>query len=64
MLGGRDAWVIDAEPRPGFEPHMKEAKFLTKFRGRVWIDKNDCNWPRWMSNAWIHFPGIVSGPLS
>ncbi len=40
-LGGREAWVIDAEPRPGYEPHMKEAKFLPKFRGRVWIDKSD-----------------------
>jgi hypothetical protein len=40
-LSGRDAWVIDAEPRPGYEPHMKEAKFLPKFRGRVWIDKSD-----------------------
>jgi hypothetical protein len=40
-LGGREVWVIDGEPRPGFEPHMKESKFLTKFRGRVWIDKND-----------------------
>jgi hypothetical protein len=40
-VGGRDAWVIDAEPRPGYEPHMKEAKFLPKFRGRVWIDKSD-----------------------
>ena len=40
-VGGRDAWVIDAEPRPGYEPHMKEAKFLPKFHGRVWIDKND-----------------------
>jgi len=40
-LGGREAWVIDAEPRPGYEPRMKEAKFLPKFRGRVWIDKDD-----------------------
>ena len=40
-VGGRDAWVIDAEPRPGYETHMKEAKFLPKFRGRVWIDKDD-----------------------
>jgi hypothetical protein len=40
-LGGREAWVIDGEPRPGFEPHMKESKFLSKFRGRVWIDKDD-----------------------
>jgi hypothetical protein len=40
-VGERNAWVIDAEPRPGYEPHMKEAKFLPKFHGRVWIDKSD-----------------------
>jgi hypothetical protein len=40
-VGGREAWVIEGEPRPGFVPHMKESKFLSKFRGRVWIDKND-----------------------
>ena len=41
LVGGREAWVIDGEPRPGFEPHMKESRFLSKFRGRVWIDKSD-----------------------
>ena len=41
LVGGREAWVIDGEPRPGYEPHMKEAKFLTKFHGRVWIDRDD-----------------------
>jgi hypothetical protein len=40
-MGGRDTWVIAGEPRPGYEPHMKEAKFLPKFHGRVWIDKDD-----------------------
>jgi hypothetical protein len=40
-VGGREAWVIAGEPRPGFEPHMKDAKFLPKFHGRVWIDKDD-----------------------
>jgi hypothetical protein len=40
-VGGREAWVIDGEPRPDFEPQMKEAKFLSKFHGRVWIDKDD-----------------------
>ncbi|MBZ5679419.1 MAG: outer membrane lipoprotein-sorting protein [Acidobacteriia bacterium] len=41
LVGDREAWVIDGEPRPGFVPHMKESKFLSKFRGRVWIDKTD-----------------------
>jgi len=40
-LGGREAWVIEGEPRPGFMPQLKESKYLSKFRGRVWIDKND-----------------------
>src|ERR1700719_1800076 len=41
LVGGREAWVIDGEPRPGFVPHIKEGKFLSKFHGRVWVDKND-----------------------
>ena len=41
QVDGRDAWVIDGEPRPGYEPHMKDAKLLSKIHGRVWIDKGD-----------------------
>jgi hypothetical protein len=41
LVGAREAWVFQGEPRPGFEPHMKESKFLSKFHGRVWIDKSD-----------------------
>jgi hypothetical protein len=41
LVGGREAWVIDGEPRPGYEPHSSDTKFLPKFHGRVWIDKTD-----------------------
>jgi hypothetical protein len=41
QVGGRDAWVIAGEPRPGYQPHTSGAKILTKFHGRVWIDKDD-----------------------
>jgi hypothetical protein len=41
QVGGRDAWEIQGEPRPGFEPHSKDSKFLSKFHGKVWIDKDD-----------------------
>jgi hypothetical protein len=41
QLGGREAWVIEGEPRLGFEPHMKYANLLPKFHGRVWIDRQD-----------------------
>jgi hypothetical protein len=43
-LDGRNTLVIDAEPRPGYEPHMKDAKFLPKFRFRVWMDRADKQW--------------------
>ena len=38
-LDGRETYVIDGEPRPGFEPKSREAKFMPKFRGRIWIDR-------------------------
>jgi len=44
IRGGRDTLVIDADPRPGYEPHMKDAKFLPKFRFRVWLDQAEQQW--------------------
>jgi hypothetical protein len=40
-IAGRDNWVIEGEPRPGFRPHLKYANYLADFHGRVWIDKED-----------------------
>lgn len=45
-LAGRDTYVIDGEPRPGYEPHLKEAKILPKFRFRAWIDKHESQWKK------------------
>jgi hypothetical protein len=43
-IDGRETYVIVAEPRPGFEPHRKEAKALPKLRGRIWIDAAESQW--------------------
>jgi hypothetical protein len=43
-LEGREVYVIDADPRPGYEPRRREAKLLPKFRFRVWIDRADEEW--------------------
>ncbi len=43
-LDGRETVVIDAEPRPGYEPNMKNARFLPKFRFRVWLDRAEKQW--------------------
>ena len=41
VLNGRDTWVIDGEPRPEFHAQMKEGQMLSKFHGRLWIDKGE-----------------------
>jgi hypothetical protein len=46
QLDGRDTYVIDADPRPGFEPHHKDARLLPKFRFRVWIDTTELQWAK------------------
>jgi hypothetical protein len=45
-LNGRETYVIDAEPRPGYQPHLKEARILPKFRFRAWIDKRESQWKK------------------
>jgi hypothetical protein len=44
VIGDRDTYVIDCDPRPGFQPRSKEAKILSKVRGRIWIDKAERQW--------------------
>lgn len=43
-INGRDAYKISAEPRPGFEPKSRFAKFLPKFHFKIWIDTQDRQW--------------------
>jgi hypothetical protein len=45
-LAGRETYVIDGEPRPGNQAHLKEAKILPKFRFRAWIDKDESQWKK------------------
>jgi len=40
-LNGRDNYVSDGDPKPGYQPVRKEAKILPKMRFRVWIDRAD-----------------------
>ena len=43
-LQGREAYVIDAQPRPGFDAHTREGKILPKFRFRLWLDRAENQW--------------------
>ena len=46
LLDGRDTWEIEAEPRPGYQARERATKLLSKFKGRVWIDKDEGQWVR------------------
>ena len=46
LLDGRDTWILDAEPRPAYQPKYREAKMLPKLHGRIWIDKAEMQWTK------------------
>lgn len=43
-IAGKDAWVIQAEPRPGYRAKLAEAKYFAKVHGKVWIDEAEYQW--------------------
>jgi hypothetical protein len=43
-VNGHDCWVLDATPRPGYQPTDRETKVLAGMKGRLWIDKNQYQW--------------------
>jgi hypothetical protein len=40
----RSVYVIEAIPRSDFRPKQPHADLLSKFRGKIWIDKNEYQW--------------------
>jgi hypothetical protein len=45
-VDGHDVWVVHAEPRADFQPRVKYAGMLKKFRGTLWVDKSSYDWVR------------------
>jgi len=41
---GHTLYRIQAEPKPNFQPTTKEGKYLTKFRGTIWVDPIEYQW--------------------
>ena len=44
QVDGRIVYVIEATPRPDFHPKQPHADLLSKFRGKMWIDKDEYQW--------------------
>lgn len=40
-IDGREAFVIDADPKPGYQPKDRNSKILPKVKFRVWIDTQE-----------------------
>ena len=45
-LNGRQCWVFDAIPKPGYQPESRDTKVLSAMKGRLWIDKSEYQWVR------------------
>ena len=45
-IDGHVVYVLQATPRPGYEPESRETKLLTGMKGTLWIDKDTDQWVR------------------
>jgi len=45
-IGGRPVWIVSGAPRPGAQPHGRDARLLLHVRGRMWIDKATYQWAK------------------
>ena len=45
-VNSRPAYVIEATPRPGYDPVDRNSKLFTRVTGKLWIDKLDYRWAR------------------
>lgn len=43
-VSGQPAWVIEAEPKPGFRPKRSAARMFQKVRARIWIEQGTYHW--------------------
>jgi hypothetical protein len=43
---GHDVWVLQATPRPGYQPRSSETKILPHVRGKLWIDQKSYHWAK------------------
>jgi len=45
-VDGKDTWIIQAEPHPGYQAKQGDAKYFAKIHGKIWIDKADYQWAK------------------
>jgi hypothetical protein len=55
-VNGHDCWVLNANPKPGYQPTNRETKVLTGMTGKLWIDKS--------ANQWVRVQAEVIKPVN
>ncbi len=62
IVDGHDCWVLDAKPKPGYQPKDRETKVLAGMRGRLWIDKSRHQWVRVQAEVFkpVSFYGFIA----
>ena len=43
-VDGRRCFVLDATPKPGYQPPSRETEVLKGMRGRMWVDEQQYQW--------------------
>jgi hypothetical protein len=61
-VDGYDAYVLQAAPRPGYQPPNVEAQVLTGMVGELWIEKNTLQWVK--VEATVVRPVTIEGFLA
>jgi hypothetical protein len=61
-VNGHDCWVLDAQPKRGFQPTNRETKVLAGMRGKLWIDKKQYQWVRVKAEVFkpVNFYGFLA----
>jgi hypothetical protein len=44
VVDGREAYILQATPKPGYRAHSKYGKIVSKVQGKLWVDKQDFGW--------------------
>jgi len=61
-LNGYDVYVLQAKPRPSYQPPNMETRVLTGMQGHLWIDKNTFQWVK--VEAQVTRPVSIAGFLA
>jgi hypothetical protein len=56
QLNGHNCYVLDAVPRPGYQPTSNETKVLTGMRGKMWIDTREYQWVKVRASVFRSVP--------